>query len=92
MPATSAQAHPPPSDARRWTGGLNDGVFEGCLGPGSAERPVLVFGDASGGPDSVPPRARRVGLGLATFCDGGRLEAQCTVSGSLPGSQQTVPR
>ena len=84
---------PAPSDQELWfQDGLVGGVVEGALGPGEDTKPVLLFGDASGGKDSRDSRFRRVGLGLACMSDEVAMQLQVAFLGILPGVVQTVPR
>eukprot|EP00959_Pyramimonas_sp_CCMP1952_P058002 1210672-Pyramimonas_sp.AAC.1 len=51
-------AVPPPAGEECWRGGnlLTAEAGPGCLGHGTADRPVRVYGDASGGRDTHDPR------------------------------------
>jgi len=92
MPFDRVQVPAPSHEEYWWDNGFSEGVFEGCLGPGTAARPRFAFGDASGGPDSASSLFRRIGIGLAICGDAINMSIERTVSGSLPGSQQSVPR
>eukprot|EP00959_Pyramimonas_sp_CCMP1952_P155760 3257683-Pyramimonas_sp.AAC.1 len=63
----------------------------GALGLGTEEAPLVLFGDASGGPEGHDPHLRRVGLAVARahLVDGGLVQAAW---GGLSGSTQTVHR
>eukprot|EP00959_Pyramimonas_sp_CCMP1952_P283795 5932318-Pyramimonas_sp.AAC.1 len=68
MPAQWTAVPEPPDDEFWSQTGLNEGVADGALGPGECARPVLLFGDASGGADSSDGglrSIRRISLGLA---------------------------
>eukprot|EP00959_Pyramimonas_sp_CCMP1952_P247805 5180284-Pyramimonas_sp.AAC.1 len=55
----------PPVVSERWfTTGFNGPLTAGCLGSGAPQDPVVICGDASGGPDARDPRFRRVGLAI----------------------------
>ena len=82
-------ALPPPPDQESWYGSGNflDGIVDGMLGDGALEAPVVLFGDASGGPDTKDPRFRRVGCGLVHVMSEADLSICGVVMGSLPGRQ-----
>eukprot|EP00959_Pyramimonas_sp_CCMP1952_P269452 5632850-Pyramimonas_sp.AAC.1 len=47
---------PAPTATEDWTiAGTNDACEVGFLGTGTLEAPLVIFGDASGGPDTAPP-------------------------------------
>eukprot|EP00959_Pyramimonas_sp_CCMP1952_P376625 7888516-Pyramimonas_sp.AAC.1 len=48
LPADRAQVTAPPEDDSWWAVDYDDGVFTGCLGAGSQQRLILLFGDARG--------------------------------------------
>eukprot|EP00959_Pyramimonas_sp_CCMP1952_P307077 6427097-Pyramimonas_sp.AAC.1 len=56
IPASWLQVDPPPDEVKWKVYGINDSTLNpGCLGVGQDDDPVLVFGDASGGPDTKNP-------------------------------------
>ena len=83
------QAGEPAEDEQWEIDGLGeDGKFaQGGYKPGW----VLVFGDASGGPDASCPHLRRVGCALAQW-DWHRDQAVATVKFALTGARQEVGR
>eukprot|EP00959_Pyramimonas_sp_CCMP1952_P389918 8171672-Pyramimonas_sp.AAC.1 len=60
IPSAWTSISPPPS-VELISGGClgNDGLGDGCLGTGTASEPLVVFGDASGGRDTLDSRLRR---------------------------------
>eukprot|EP00959_Pyramimonas_sp_CCMP1952_P060878 1271609-Pyramimonas_sp.AAC.1 len=89
MPAQWTAVPEPPDEEVWFQAGLNDGVADGVLGPGECARPVLLFGDASGGADSSDGRFIRIGLGLAQMESATDLQLQVSLFGALPGVVQT---
>eukprot|EP00959_Pyramimonas_sp_CCMP1952_P067426 1407447-Pyramimonas_sp.AAC.1 len=63
-----------------------------CLGRGTLAQPLLIFGDASGGPESRFPSLRRVGLGLVVMTDPIAMTIGTKIAGPLTGRVQSVPR
>ena len=60
--------------------------FTGSFEPAEGERWVFLAGDASGGPDTVDPELRQVGLGLAHFDEQG-LEQWGSLSMALASKE-----
>eukprot|EP00959_Pyramimonas_sp_CCMP1952_P172289 3600010-Pyramimonas_sp.AAC.1 len=89
LPADRVQVPPPAAEESWWDTGFDEGIFQACPGAGSPERPVLLFGGASGGAGTSSPLFRRVGVGLAQFDDEANMHILRTVSGVLPGPQQS---
>eukprot|EP00959_Pyramimonas_sp_CCMP1952_P097552 2039166-Pyramimonas_sp.AAC.1 len=85
---------PAPVPTEDWVGAdlIGPSVGPGCLGSGTADKPQLLFGDASGGPRSRFPSLRRVGLGLVVMADPVSLNSGPKLGGSLTRRLQTVPR
>jgi len=68
-------------------------VHVGAPWPTGSDRPVTIFGDASGGKHGTDPRRRRVGIGLAVIeACGPRWQLAAGAIATLPGRRQTVPR
>eukprot|EP00959_Pyramimonas_sp_CCMP1952_P353524 7406771-Pyramimonas_sp.AAC.1 len=67
-------------------------IEAGCLGQGTEDAPLLVFGDASGGKDTHDPRLRRVGIAVTVIESLSPFQLGPHVLGPLPGPSQTVPR
>ena len=89
LPAQWVSVPPPPS-AASWSSTGVDGVVRGAFGTGAPGRPIWLFGDASGGPDTMSPKLRRVGLAVVSF--GTEYSAVGAVFGPLVGHRQTVHR
>ena len=85
---------PPPPSAESILGGnlLGGSVCEGCLGAGTTQAPLVLFGDASGGRDTHDPRLRRVGLAVAHLHCYDPPTLGPHIMGPLPGASQSVPR
>ena len=67
-------------------------VVANCLPTGTSDNPTKVFGDASGGPDTMDPRLRRLALGIAVISKFNDIEAECSIAGGLAGARQVVAR
>eukprot|EP00959_Pyramimonas_sp_CCMP1952_P015396 326241-Pyramimonas_sp.AAC.1 len=59
---------------------------------GSTEAPAVIFGDASGGPDTSDSRLRRVALGITTLSNYDDPTVECYIAGPPTGSCQFVGR
>eukprot|EP00959_Pyramimonas_sp_CCMP1952_P213594 4469105-Pyramimonas_sp.AAC.1 len=59
---------------------------------GDSNDPLLVFGDASGGPESRNPRLRRVGIGIAVRNCFSPCHVSASLRAPLPGRARTVSR
>ena len=92
IPADWTRTPEPPHDHQWTSGGLSNGVFAGCLPMGSSTAPAVIFGDASGGPDTADCRLRRVALGIAMVTDYTNPTVRCFITGPLSGSRQVVAR
>ena len=60
-------------------------VGAGCLGVGTLDKPLLAFGDASGGPGSRRGVLRRVGLGVHVMADPVTMTIRPKIAGPLTG-------
>eukprot|EP00959_Pyramimonas_sp_CCMP1952_P416723 8730636-Pyramimonas_sp.AAC.1 len=81
---------PPPIEHPEWTPiGLSDDDWS--FGQGSVQAPLMLFGDASGGCDSMVPRLRRVGVAVCRM-QPDAVDIECGLFGPLPGQSQTVHR
>eukprot|EP00959_Pyramimonas_sp_CCMP1952_P369165 7732739-Pyramimonas_sp.AAC.1 len=56
-----------------------------CIGIGSLSQRLLIFGDASGGPESRFPSLRRVGLGLVVMTGPITMTIGPKIAGPLTG-------
>eukprot|EP00959_Pyramimonas_sp_CCMP1952_P234436 4898631-Pyramimonas_sp.AAC.1 len=59
---------------------------------GTETDPTVIFGDASGGPDTADSRLRRVALGIATVANYVDPQVECFITGPLTGPRQVVGR
>ena len=83
----------PPVNYEKWVVGNTSGTTEGAwMGHGSKDRPLFLFGDASGGADTSDPRLRRVGLGVLVAISFSPFIMGPHARGPLCGPSQTVPR
>ncbi|CAK0869829.1 unnamed protein product, partial [Prorocentrum cordatum] len=93
LPASWTEVSAPP-DGDSWIflqGHRAGSVAPGEFGRGSELAPLILFGEASGGPEGQVPHLRRVGLAVARIqLLNGMLER--AVWGSLSGPVQTVHR
>eukprot|EP00959_Pyramimonas_sp_CCMP1952_P090138 1886995-Pyramimonas_sp.AAC.1 len=84
---------PPPVSRGQWNVSGINGMTNGCMGHGTATQPILIAGDASGGPDSNNSKFRKVGFAIAKFeALEPDVQVCSTIAGPLPGPRQVVAR
>ena len=93
LPAGWTSVPAPPEQEDWFVTGTNTEIGPSFLGHGPPDRPLVLFGDASGGADAASKKFRRVGVAVTLFrALEPEVDIAATISGALAGPRQAVPR